>query len=50
MHHITLLRHAESEGNSTSLLQGQSDYPLTLTGIEQTNISFLKCWLCAAQL
>ncbi len=35
MHFITLLRHGESEGNSTGLLQGQFDYPLTSSGIEQ---------------
>jgi broad specificity phosphatase PhoE len=32
---ITLLRHGESEGNSASVLQGQSDYPLTKTGLDQ---------------
>jgi len=32
---ITLLRHGESEGNSSGVLQGQSDYPLTATGVEQ---------------
>jgi 2,3-bisphosphoglycerate-dependent phosphoglycerate mutase len=35
MHFITLLRHGESEGNSSSVLQGQSDYPLTGAGVEQ---------------
>lgn len=35
MHFITLLRHGESEGNSLSVLQGQSDYPLTGAGVEQ---------------
>jgi len=35
MHIITLLRHGESEGNSSNILQGQSDYPLTATGLEQ---------------
>lgn len=35
MHFITLLRHGESEGNSTGVLQGQSDYPLTASGSEQ---------------
>lgn len=35
MHFITLLRHGESEGNSSGLLQGQSDYPLTTLGVEQ---------------
>ncbi len=29
MHFITLLRHGESEGNSSGLLQGQADNPLT---------------------
>lgn len=35
MHFITLLRHGESEGNSSDILQGQSDFPLTRTGVEQ---------------
>jgi broad specificity phosphatase PhoE len=35
MHLITLLRHGESEGNQSGLLQGQSDYPLTSIGVEQ---------------
>lgn len=34
-HFITLLRHGESEGNSSGVLQGQSDYPLTPLGVEQ---------------
>jgi broad specificity phosphatase PhoE len=32
---ITLLRHGESEGNLTRVLQGQSDYPLTPAGKDQ---------------
>jgi broad specificity phosphatase PhoE len=36
MHSITLLRHGESEGNLSGMLQGQSDYPLTSAGIEHT--------------
>ena len=35
IHFITLLRHGESEGNISGVLQGQTDYPLTTTGIEQ---------------
>ena len=35
IHFITLLRHGESEGNISGVLQGQTDYPLTKTGIEQ---------------
>ena len=35
IHFITLLRHGESEGNNSGVLQGQTDYPLTKTGIEQ---------------
>jgi 2,3-bisphosphoglycerate-dependent phosphoglycerate mutase len=34
-YYITLLRHGESEGNATDLIQGQSDYPLTPRGIQQ---------------
>lgn len=32
---ITLLRHGESEGNASEIIQGQSDYPLTAKGIQQ---------------
>jgi 2,3-bisphosphoglycerate-dependent phosphoglycerate mutase len=35
MHIVTFLRHGESEGNQSGLLQGQSDYPLTSVGVEQ---------------
>ncbi len=35
MHFITLLRHGESEGNTSGVLQGQSDYALTNVGLEQ---------------
>jgi broad specificity phosphatase PhoE len=35
MYFITLLRHGESQGNQSGLLQGQFDYPLTAAGIEQ---------------
>ncbi len=35
VHFITLLRHGESEGNSSGVLQGQSDYPLSSIGIIQ---------------
>lgn len=35
VHFITLLRHGESEGNSSGVLQGQADYPLTPAGILQ---------------
>ncbi len=38
MHFITLLRHGESEGNSSGLLQGQADYPLTSLGVEQARM------------
>ncbi len=31
-HHITLLRHGESEGNILNLFIGQDDYPLTANG------------------
>jgi len=34
---LTLLRHAESVGNVEDRIQGQSDYPLTPFGKEQTN-------------
>lgn len=33
--YLTLLRHGESEGNISGLLQGQSDYPLTSAGVDQ---------------
>lgn len=32
---ITLMRHGESEGNATDLIQGQADFPLTPKGIQQ---------------
>jgi broad specificity phosphatase PhoE len=32
---ITLLRHGESQGNLSGVLQGQSDHPLTSSGIQQ---------------
>lgn len=35
MYLITLLRHGESEGNLSGVLQGQSDYSLTPAGVEQ---------------
>jgi broad specificity phosphatase PhoE len=35
MHIVTFLRHGESEGNKSGVLQGQSDYPLTSVGVEQ---------------
>ena len=37
MYHITLLRHGESEGNFSGVIQGQSDYPLTPTGQAQAH-------------
>ena len=35
MYNITLLRHGESEGNLSGVLQGQSDFPLSAVGVEQ---------------
>lgn len=32
---VTLLRHAQSEGNAQGVLQGQSDFPLSETGVQQ---------------
>ncbi len=37
MHYITLLRHGESLGNLSGVLQGQMDYALSDTGIEQAH-------------
>ena len=34
---ITLLRHAESTGNAAGYYQGQSDFPLSPTGVQQAN-------------
>jgi 2,3-bisphosphoglycerate-dependent phosphoglycerate mutase len=34
---LTLLRHGESEGNATELIQGQADFPLTPKGVQQAN-------------
>lgn len=36
MYFITFLRHGESEGNQSGLLQGQFDYPLTSLGMQQS--------------
>jgi 2,3-bisphosphoglycerate-dependent phosphoglycerate mutase len=35
IYYLTLLRHGESEGNATDIIQGQLDYPLTPKGIQQ---------------
>jgi len=43
MYSITLLRHGESEGNLAGVIQGQSDYPLTRTGIDQAE-HLATCW------
>ena len=32
---VILLRHAQSEGNAQGVLQGQSDFPLSETGVQQ---------------
>jgi 2,3-bisphosphoglycerate-dependent phosphoglycerate mutase len=40
---FTLLRHGESEGNAQQIFQGQSDYPLSLKGREQTT-ALSKFW------
>jgi broad specificity phosphatase PhoE len=34
-YHVTLLRHAQSEGNAQGVLQGQRDFPLSEIGIQQ---------------
>jgi broad specificity phosphatase PhoE len=43
MYLITLLRHAESEGNALGLIQGQSDPNLTETGAQQAQ-SLAETW------
>lgn len=43
MYLITLLRHGESEGNLSGVLQGQSDFPLTAAGVEQAQ-KLAFCW------
>jgi len=43
MYLITLLRHGESEGNQSGVIQGQSDYPLTQTGVAQAEF-LAACW------
>ncbi len=35
VYHLTMLRHAESQGNAFQVWQGQEDYPLTARGLEQ---------------
>jgi 2,3-bisphosphoglycerate-dependent phosphoglycerate mutase len=37
VYYLTLLRHGESEGNLSRVLQGQSDYPLTSAGVDQAH-------------
>jgi 2,3-bisphosphoglycerate-dependent phosphoglycerate mutase len=43
MYHFVFLRHGESTGNAESRWQGQSDYPLTERGREQSN-ALAKRW------
>ena len=43
-YHITLIRHGESEGNASELVQGQSDYPLTSKGKHQAS-TLARRWL-----
>jgi broad specificity phosphatase PhoE len=33
LYHVTLLRHAQSEGNAQGVLQGQRDFPYVILGI-----------------
>jgi broad specificity phosphatase PhoE len=40
--HIILLRHGESVANASGLLQGQSDWPLTETGVNQAKTLALQ--------
>jgi 2,3-bisphosphoglycerate-dependent phosphoglycerate mutase len=42
IYQITLLRHAESEGNLSAVIQGQSDYPLSRSGTEQAKALALE--------
>ena len=48
MYLITLLRHGESEGNALGLIQGQSDPPLTETGLQQA-LSLAETWKTEGQ-
>jgi broad specificity phosphatase PhoE len=43
MYLITLLRHGESEGNASGVIQGRSDLPLTENGVEQTQ-NLAQAW------
>lgn len=43
-YYLTLLRHGESIGNAEGYFQGQSDFPLSTTGIKQAN-ALARRWL-----
>ncbi len=42
---FTFLRHSESVGNAEGIYQGQSDFPLSQTGIRQVN-ALAERWQC----
>ena len=48
LYHITLLRHAESQGNFEGRHQGQADFPLTDRGREQAK-ALLERWMAESK-
>lgn len=43
-YHLILLRHAQSVGNAKGILQGQSDFPLNETGVQQAK-ALARRWI-----
>jgi broad specificity phosphatase PhoE len=48
MYRIVLLRHGESEGNASGIIQGQSDFPLSEKGQQQAD-ALAEYWLTAGK-
>jgi broad specificity phosphatase PhoE len=44
LYYVTLLRHGESEGNAKGYHQGQTDFPLSIKGVQQAE-ALAQYWL-----